>query len=101
MLYEKLLRLLVVSLYFCRHIHQISVQLKKALVVVCTILFYLSGRCVLPIHLHILVKSHLRRYCHRFMNSHFPEQDLIDACFECVTAEKAQGWFRDCGYLPA
>ncbi|KAF8798408.1 hypothetical protein BYT27DRAFT_7228453 [Phlegmacium glaucopus] len=47
------------------------------------------------------VKAHLRRYYYRFANSHFPEQDLIDACFEVVTPEKARGWFRDCGYLPA
>ena len=47
-----------------------------------------------------LVKAHLRRYYHRFSNSQFPEQDLVDACFEAVTPEKARGWFRDCGYLP-
>jgi len=39
------------------------------------------------------VKAHLRRYYYCFANSHFPEQDLVDACFEAVTAEKAQGWF--------
>lgn len=49
----------------------------------------------------VVVKAHLRRYYHRFVDSLFPEQDLIDACFMAVTPEKARGWFRDCGYLPA
>jgi len=47
------------------------------------------------------VKAHLRRYYHRFANSRFPEQELVNACFEAVTPEKARGWFQDCGYLPA
>ena len=47
-----------------------------------------------------LVKAHLRRHYHRFVDSEYPEQDLINACFEAVSPMKAKGWFRDCGYLP-
>ena len=47
-----------------------------------------------------LVKAHIRRHYHHFVDSEYPEQDLINACFEAVSPEKAKGWFRDCGYLP-
>jgi len=46
------------------------------------------------------VKAHLRRHYHHFFDSEYPEQDLINACFEAVSPVKAKGWFRDCGYLP-
>jgi len=45
------------------------------------------------------VKSYLRCHYHQFDNGIYPEQDIRDACFAAVTPEKAQGWFRDCGYL--
>jgi len=49
---------------------------------------------------NLLVKAHLRRHYHCFVDSECPEQNLINACFEAVSPEKAKGWFRDCGYLP-
>jgi len=45
------------------------------------------------------LKAFLRRHCSMFQNSCFPEQDLAEACFIAVTAEKARGWYRDSGYI--
>ena len=45
------------------------------------------------------VKAYLRRNFRRFQDCEFPEQELVDACFTVVNAEKARGWFKDCGYL--
>lgn len=42
---------------------------------------------------------YLRRHYHRFCDSVYPEQDLVDICFEAVTEKDARAWFKDCGYL--
>jgi hypothetical protein len=47
----------------------------------------------------LLVKAYLRRHWQHFQDSLYPERDLAEACFAAVTADKARGWFRDCGYL--
>ena len=62
--------------------------------------FHVTNHFFLIITTNSLVKAHLRRHYHRFVNSEYPEQDLVNACFEAVSPEKAKGWFRDCGYLP-
>ena len=46
-----------------------------------------------------IVKMYLHRHYHRFCDSVYPEQDLVDICFEAVTEEDAHAWFKDCGYL--
>lgn len=46
-----------------------------------------------------LVKQWLRRHWLEFQDSHFPEQDLREACFRAVTAENTRGWYSHSGYL--
>jgi len=45
------------------------------------------------------LKKWLRRHWRQLQHSEYPEQDLREACFMAVTAEKARGWYRDSGYL--
>lgn len=45
------------------------------------------------------VKYWLRRHWPDFQDSLFPEIDLMEACMQAVTAEKAAGWFRHSGYI--
>jgi hypothetical protein len=45
------------------------------------------------------VKYYLRRHWTRFLDCELPEIELEMACYEAVTAEKARGWFSDCGYI--
>lgn len=78
------------------HIPQISAPLKRASAVVSSPV--INKFCVLtgrPLE----VKAYIRRNFRHFQNSQFPERDLAEACFNAITAEKARGWFRDCGYL--
>ena len=80
---------------------RITVRLNRALAVVrICFFFHVTNHFFLIITTNSLVKAHLRRHYHRFVNSEYPEQDLVNACFEAVSPEKAKGWFRDCGYLP-
>ncbi|KZS87011.1 hypothetical protein SISNIDRAFT_420153 [Sistotremastrum niveocremeum HHB9708] len=48
-------------------------------------------------HAFACVKSWLRRHYERCQQSEDPELILYEACTE-VTAAKACGWFRNCGY---
>lgn len=45
------------------------------------------------------VKYYLRRHWRGFLGSEFPTIDLAEACTVAVTAEKARGWFQECGYM--
>ncbi|KAF8836975.1 hypothetical protein BDN67DRAFT_872210, partial [Paxillus ammoniavirescens] len=44
------------------------------------------------------VKYYSHRHWWRFQESEFPMVDLAEACVSAVTADKAKGWFKDCGY---
>jgi len=46
-----------------------------------------------------VVKAYLRRHWRGFQDSEFPELELLEACMAAVTPEKAEAWFRDCGYM--
>ncbi|KIJ09634.1 hypothetical protein PAXINDRAFT_87210 [Paxillus involutus ATCC 200175] len=43
------------------------------------------------------IKYYLRRRWRQFLESEFPIVDLAEACTLAVTAEKSEGWFRECG----
>jgi len=49
--------------------------------------------------IHILVKKYLQQHWHQFENTEFPELELLEACMAAVTPEKAEAWFKDCGYM--
>jgi hypothetical protein len=85
-------------MYFFRHTPPITAQLRRVSAVVSDA-YYLILLFTKLEFCHPPVKKYLRRNYWQFQNSLFPERDLADACFAAITAEKAQGWFRDCGYL--
>ena len=41
----------------------------------------------------------MRRHWIELQNSQYPEQDLLDACFQAVNAENTRGWYKSSGYL--
>ena len=46
-----------------------------------------------------LVKKWMRQNWTKLQNSQYPEQDLMEACFQAVNAENTQGWYKNSGYL--